>query len=156
MHACLLSVCPLCVPPVSGKKRKPAWTDRILWRIRPQAPAPDEKEENSSELDEKAAVQREEDEEYPLKIRQDLYTSIMEYSISDHKPVIGIFTLEVRNWLHADYSTKRSWSLTSSHPLSSPFRQSFFFVMGANPMKTNNELIIVLCAYFVCVCLFEV
>lgn len=41
----------------------------------------------------------EEDEEYPLKIRQDLYTSNMEYSISDHKPVIGVFTLEVRNTL---------------------------------------------------------
>lgn len=40
-----------------------------------------------------------EDEEYPLKIRQDLYNSNMEYSISDHKPVISIFTLEVRNWL---------------------------------------------------------
>lgn len=39
--------------------------------------------------------QEEEEEEYPLKIRQELYTSIMEYGISDHKPVIGVFTLEV-------------------------------------------------------------
>uniref|UniRef100_A0A671Y3Z1 Inositol polyphosphate-5-phosphatase Ka n=1 Tax=Sparus aurata TaxID=8175 RepID=A0A671Y3Z1_SPAAU len=53
----------------SGKKRKPAWTDRILWRLRPKASFPDE---------------------------QDSYTSIMEYSISDHKPVVGIFTLELR------------------------------------------------------------
>ena len=46
----------------------------------------------------KQLKQLEEDEEYPLKIRQDSYTSIMEYSISDHKPVVGIFTLEVRIW----------------------------------------------------------
>ena len=43
----------------------------------------------------KKVKQLEEDEEYPLKIRQDSYTSNMEYGISDHKPVIGIFTLEV-------------------------------------------------------------
>uniref|UniRef100_A0A3P9GXF2 Inositol polyphosphate-5-phosphatase Ka n=1 Tax=Oryzias latipes TaxID=8090 RepID=A0A3P9GXF2_ORYLA len=49
----------------SGKKRKPAWTDRILWRIRPKAP-------------------------------QELYTSSMEFSISDHKPVLGIFSVELK------------------------------------------------------------
>ena len=79
----------------SGKKRKPAWTDRILWRLRPKSPAPDEQDENT--LDMKKVKQLEEEEEYPLKIRQDLYTSNMEYSISDHKPVIGIFTMEVRD-----------------------------------------------------------
>lgn len=79
----------------SGKKRKPAWTDRVLWRLRPKAPPPDEQDENKLGLDEKKVKQLEEDEEYPLKIRQDLYTSNMEYSISDHKPVISVFTLEV-------------------------------------------------------------
>lgn len=82
----------------SGKKRKPAWTDRILWRLRPKPLPPDEENENKIGLDAKRLKQLEEDVEYPLKIRQDLYTSIMEYSISDHKPVIGVFTLEVRNW----------------------------------------------------------
>ncbi|XP_059186552.1 inositol polyphosphate 5-phosphatase Ka isoform X2 [Centropristis striata] len=76
----------------SGKKRKPAWTDRILWRLRPKAPPPDELDG----ADVKKVGHVEEDEEYPLKIRQDLYTSNMEYSISDHKPVISIFTLELR------------------------------------------------------------
>ncbi|KAM7399761.1 hypothetical protein PAMP_019006 [Pampus punctatissimus] len=80
----------------SGKKRKPAWTDRILWRLRPKAPPPDEQDENKLGLDAEKVKQLEEDEEYPLKIRQDLYNSKMEYSISDHKPVIGIFTLELR------------------------------------------------------------
>ncbi|KAL3992343.1 hypothetical protein ACER0C_011968 [Sarotherodon galilaeus] len=80
----------------SAKKRKPAWTDRILWRLRPKALPPDEENENKVGLDAKKLKQLEEDMEYPLKIRQDVYTSIMEYSISDHKPVIGIFTLELR------------------------------------------------------------
>lgn len=54
----------------------------------------------------KQLKQLEEDEEYPLKIRQDSYTSIMEYSISDHKPVVGIFTLEVRIWSNTECSTQ--------------------------------------------------
>nr|XP_046244395.1 inositol polyphosphate 5-phosphatase Ka isoform X3 [Scatophagus argus] len=80
----------------SGKKRKPAWTDRILWRQRPKATLPDEQDENRVGLEAKTVKQLEEDDEYPLKVKQDLYISNMEYSISDHKPVIGIFTLEMR------------------------------------------------------------
>lgn len=78
----------------SKKKRKPAWTDRILWRLRPKTSTCHEDKENI--MDPKTVKQLEEDEEYPLKITQDLYTSNMEYRISDHKPVIGIFTLKVR------------------------------------------------------------
>ncbi|XP_037322498.2 inositol polyphosphate 5-phosphatase Ka isoform X2 [Pungitius pungitius] len=82
----------------SGKKRKPAWTDRILWRLRSKAPpsdgAAEEKAWSAEEEDEEQ--QEEEEEEYPLRVRQDLYTSHMEYRISDHKPVIGVFTLELR------------------------------------------------------------
>ncbi|XP_068442006.1 inositol polyphosphate 5-phosphatase K-like isoform X2 [Clinocottus analis] len=70
----------------SAKKRKPAWTDRILWRLRHNAPPPEEEEE---------------EEEYPLRVRQELYTSNMEYSCSDHKPVIGVFTLELRKMCDA-------------------------------------------------------
>ncbi|KAI4794453.1 hypothetical protein KUCAC02_032058 [Chaenocephalus aceratus] len=47
----------------SGKKRKPAWTDRIL---------------------------------------QDLYTCNMEFSISDHKPVTGVFTMEAEGEWSSD------------------------------------------------------
>ncbi|XP_060902157.1 inositol polyphosphate 5-phosphatase K-like isoform X1 [Labrus mixtus] len=79
----------------NGKKRKPAWTDRILWRLRPAAPPPEEQDE-SDVGDVRELRQLEEDEEYPLKVRQEFYTSIMEYSVSDHKPVIGIFTLVLR------------------------------------------------------------
>ncbi|XP_056297353.1 inositol polyphosphate 5-phosphatase K-like isoform X2 [Pseudoliparis swirei] len=71
----------------SGKKRKPAWTDRILWRLRSHGGGgggpPEEEEE-------------EDEEEYPLRIRQESYSSNMEYSISDHKPVNSVFTLELR------------------------------------------------------------
>lgn len=34
-------------------------------------------------------------DEFPLKVALDIYTNNMEYSISDHKPVTGIFRLEV-------------------------------------------------------------
>ncbi|XP_034556476.1 inositol polyphosphate 5-phosphatase K-like isoform X2 [Notolabrus celidotus] len=80
----------------SGKKRKPAWTDRILWRLRPTDLPPEEQDESDVGLDVRELKQLKEDEEYPLKVRQELYTSKMEYSISDHKPVIGVFTLVLR------------------------------------------------------------
>lgn len=79
--------------PLSGKKRKPAWTDRILWRVRPEA-SPEEKERNEHSQDPERRRQTEE-EEHPLKITQDLYTSNMKYGVSDHKPVISVFTLQV-------------------------------------------------------------
>lgn len=132
-EACLSALCPsiICNHLSSGKKRKPAWTDRILWRLRPKASFPDEQDGNGAGLDVKQLKQLEEDEEYPLKIRQDSYTSIMEYSISDHKPVVGIFTLEVRIWSNTECSTQWltcsyiicvahfCWLISLTHPLSS-------------------------------------
>ncbi|KAL6105010.1 inpp5k [Pungitius sinensis] len=80
----------------SGKKRKPAWTDRILWRLRSKAAPSDGAAEEKAWSAEEDEEQQEEEEEYPLRVRQDLYTSHMEYKISDHKPVISVFTLELR------------------------------------------------------------
>ncbi|XP_024921207.1 inositol polyphosphate 5-phosphatase K [Cynoglossus semilaevis] len=75
----------------SGKKRKPAWTDRILWRIKPKT--------LSSEDDEKTSVcTDDEQDEYPLVITQDKYNSDMSYGVSDHKPVTATFTLELRKY----------------------------------------------------------
>ncbi|KAF7649599.1 hypothetical protein LDENG_00138960 [Lucifuga dentata] len=79
----------------NGKKRKPAWTDRILWRLRPKALLHEEKDDEIG-TDGKNVRQLEGNEEYPLKIRQDVYNSNMEFNISDHKPVIGIFTLQLK------------------------------------------------------------
>ncbi|XP_010640464.1 inositol polyphosphate 5-phosphatase K isoform X1 [Fukomys damarensis] len=65
----------------SEKKRKPAWTDRILWRLKrqpransftPSLPAPS----------------------FTLSLKS--YKSHMMYSISDHKPVTGTFGLELK------------------------------------------------------------
>lgn len=66
----------------SGKKRKPAWTDRILWRLRATAPAGAGKRGSISGLTSGA------------KVTQHNYRSHMEFTVSDHKPVSSIFTLQ--------------------------------------------------------------
>lgn len=73
----------------SAKKRKPAWTDRILWRLRATAPAnaalSTGKRSSISGLTS------------GTKVTQHYYRSYMEYTVSDHKPVSSIFTLQVRH-----------------------------------------------------------
>ncbi|KAM9468894.1 inositol polyphosphate 5-phosphatase Ka isoform 2-T2 [Clarias gariepinus] len=82
----------------SGKKRKPAWCDRILWRMNTKPPPKNADKEHDDDDDDDGEEQKEEEllEEFPLKLVQETYTSHMEYSISDHKPVTGIFRLELR------------------------------------------------------------
>ncbi|ELK26980.1 PREDICTED: inositol polyphosphate 5-phosphatase K isoform X1 [Myotis davidii] len=65
----------------SEKKRKPAWTDRILWRLKRQ-PHTD------------SSTPRRLAPHLSLSLRS--YNSHMMYTISDHKPVTGTFDLELK------------------------------------------------------------
>uniref|UniRef100_A0A672P663 Inositol polyphosphate-5-phosphatase Jb n=1 Tax=Sinocyclocheilus grahami TaxID=75366 RepID=A0A672P663_SINGR len=69
----------------SGKKRKPAWTDRILWRLRPMAQVSNSMSRRSSLSCLTSGT----------CVSQHFYRSHMEYTVSDHKPVSSIFTLQV-------------------------------------------------------------
>lgn len=115
----------------SGKKRKPAWTDRILWRLGPEATRPEEESDGSSG---KSAAG---DREFPLMIRQESYASDMAYGISDHKPVTATFTLElkkmyetplVRLYAEGDWSADMDAMVVYS-PLQ-PFRSSSWDWIG--------------------------
>ncbi|NWV90621.1 INP5K phosphatase, partial [Machaerirhynchus nigripectus] len=67
----------------SEKKRKPAWTDRILWKVK-----------NLCEVASKEGEFPE--EENLISVTLNNYVGHMTYGISDHKPVTGTFKLEMK------------------------------------------------------------
>ncbi|XP_035236153.1 phosphatidylinositol 4,5-bisphosphate 5-phosphatase A isoform X3 [Anguilla anguilla] len=71
----------------SGKKRKPAWTDRILWRLRAAAP-PGPPNSGGPRRSPTAGLTS------GTRVTQHFYRSHMEYTVSDHKPVSSLFTLQ--------------------------------------------------------------
>lgn len=62
----------------SEKERKPAWTDRILWKINRSSPTSREGKIENTERD---------DELRSVSITCDEYDSVMQMRLSDHKPV---------------------------------------------------------------------
>ncbi|XP_016020822.2 phosphatidylinositol 4,5-bisphosphate 5-phosphatase A isoform X5 [Rousettus aegyptiacus] len=62
----------------SAKKRKPAWTDRILWKVKPP----------------RGGRSPSGQESHRLQVTQHSYRSHMEYTVSDHKPVAAQFILQ--------------------------------------------------------------
>ncbi|RVE63885.1 hypothetical protein OJAV_G00140740 [Oryzias javanicus] len=109
----------------SGKKRKPAWTDRILWRVKPKSlPS-----EDIDEGDEKASMSTvNEDDEDPILVNQNTYTSDMSYGVSDHKPVIATFTMEMRKYWDTPLvclSPLGVWSADENAPLTYTVLEDF-------------------------------
>ncbi|KAM4699625.1 inositol polyphosphate 5-phosphatase K isoform 2-T2 [Discoglossus pictus] len=102
----------------NGKKRKPAWTDRILWKLK-----------DNSQNESVDPVESE--FEQVLKVNLDKYMSHMNYGISDHKPVMGTFTLQMKpliltpsvtlrpegEW-NADHDSLISYSVAQDFPSS--------------------------------------
>uniref|UniRef100_A0A671WU97 Inositol polyphosphate-5-phosphatase K n=1 Tax=Sparus aurata TaxID=8175 RepID=A0A671WU97_SPAAU len=156
----------------SGKKRKPAWTDRILWRIKPK-PQPSEDDD-----DEKASTSTDDGlDEYPLLVAQDKYTSDMSYGVSDHKPVIATFSLELRKCFDiplVHISPVGVWSADQDALLTYTIQEDFmsstwdwiglykvgfksasdyetFVWVRENDLPEINEVIQVKCKYEICI-----
>ncbi|XP_072103729.1 inositol polyphosphate 5-phosphatase K isoform X1 [Mobula birostris] len=80
----------------SSKKRKPAWTDRILWRVKVSDCY--DSLQNSPLL---ARNNSPASKSSHIEVLQHAYRSHMEYLISDHKPVTAIFCLKFAQKLQA-------------------------------------------------------
>ncbi|XP_041097160.1 inositol polyphosphate 5-phosphatase K-like isoform X3 [Polyodon spathula] len=115
-----------------GKKRKPAWTDRILWRVKGDAPdAPEQEAEPEEELAEPK------EQEPSVRVTLESYASHMSYGISDHKPVTGTFSLELKKLhttplviIHAEGEWSADWDALVTYSTQEPFPSSTWDWIG--------------------------
>ncbi|XP_069475443.1 phosphatidylinositol 4,5-bisphosphate 5-phosphatase A [Ambystoma mexicanum] len=73
----------------SAKKRKPAWTDRILWKMKSPTSPQLSQNTKGNEHSEAQVVEG-------IHVKLLSYRSHMQYTESDHKPVSAIFSLKFR------------------------------------------------------------
>ncbi|XP_051888335.1 phosphatidylinositol 4,5-bisphosphate 5-phosphatase A [Pristis pectinata] len=73
----------------SSKKRKPAWTDRILWRVK-MSDCYDLVQNSTLSARNNSPASK----SSHIEVFQHVYRSHMEYLISDHKPVTAVFCLK--------------------------------------------------------------
>ncbi|KAI5629254.1 inositol polyphosphate 5-phosphatase K isoform X1, partial [Silurus asotus] len=109
---------------MSGKKRRPAWTDRILWRVKAKG-SPDEEESGSSSSSAAAAVDK---KDFSLRVNQQKYTCDTSYGVSDHKPVIATFILEIHKKLEKPLvcvSAEGQWSADEDAILTYTIQDNF-------------------------------
>ncbi|XP_045020863.1 inositol polyphosphate 5-phosphatase K isoform X4 [Bubalus bubalis] len=109
----------------SEKKRKPAWTDRILWRLKRQSQTDFQTPTLSA----------------PFALFLRSYVSHMVYTISDHKPVTCTFDLEVYIDISDIPETEDQFllfyysnNLHSVVGISKPFKIQPFSFLGEDPL----------------------
>ncbi|XP_034759078.2 inositol polyphosphate 5-phosphatase K-like isoform X1 [Acipenser ruthenus] len=117
-----------------GKKRKPAWTDRILWRVKGDAHDASDQE---AEPEQEAEPAEPKEPEPSVRVTLESYASHMSYGISDHKPVTGTFSLELKKLhtnplviIQAEGEWSADWDALVTYSTQEPFPSSTWDWIG--------------------------
>ncbi|RXM93342.1 Inositol polyphosphate 5-phosphatase K [Acipenser ruthenus] len=119
---------------LGGKKRKPAWTDRILWRVKGDAHDASDQE---AEPEQEAEPAEPKEPEPSVRVTLESYASHMSYGISDHKPVTGTFSLELKKLhtnplviIQAEGEWSADWDALVTYSTQEPFPSSTWDWIG--------------------------